>query len=78
MKLVIVDRSRVGTYDRMCHLFENDPTVAVVLDRRAPDERRQRAEQRMIDRRSQERRRKLTEFGARGFIIIDVVNTAVA
>jgi hypothetical protein len=62
----------------MCHLFENDPSVAVVLDRRAPDERRRSAEQRAIDRRLQERRQKVTEFGARGFIIIDVDQAARA
>jgi len=77
MKLVIVDRSRAGTYDRMCHLFGNDPNVAVVLDRRSPDDRRQQAERRAQpraaqDRRLEERRQKVTEFGPRGFIIIDV------
>ena len=77
MKLVIVDRAKPGTYDRMCHLFAADPTVAVVLDRRTPDERRQHADRRAEpraaqDRRAQDRRQKVTEFGARGFIIIDV------
>ena len=78
MKLCIVDRSRPGTYDRMCELFGNDPNVAVVLDRRSPEDRRRTAEQRAQDRRNQERRQKVTAFGPRGFIIIDVDNPARA
>ena len=71
MKLVIVDRARSTTYERMLYLFASDPTVAVILDSRNPDDRRQRAEQRAPDRRAQERRRKSTEFGGRGFIVVD-------
>ena len=74
MKLVIVDRARSTTYERMLYLFASDPTVAVILDRRNPDDRRQRAEQRAPDRRGQERRQKSTEFGGRGFIVVESRN----
>jgi hypothetical protein len=78
MKLVIVDRARSMTYERMRYLFAGDPTVAVIWDRRNPDERRQRPGQHAPDRRVRERRQKLTEFGGRGFIVVDVDAADVA
>lgn len=71
MKLVIVDRSRSMTYERMRYLFAQDPNVSVIWDRRNPEERRQRSEQRAPDRRVDERRQKITEFGGRGFIVVE-------
>ena len=71
MKLVIVDRARSMTYERMRYLFAKDPTVAVIWDRRNPDERRQLAEQRAPDRRVKDRRQKAMEFGGRGFIVVE-------
>jgi hypothetical protein len=71
MKLVIVDRSKTATYERMRHLFASDPNVAVIWDRRTPDERRRNAEQRAPDRRAQERRQLFRDFGVRGFIVVD-------
>lgn len=76
MKLVIVDHRRSETYDRMCHLFGGDPNVAVVLDRRAAEDRRRAEHRATQERRVQERRQKITEFGPRGFIIIDVEDAA--
>jgi len=71
MKLVIVDRARSMTYERMRYLFASDPNVAVIWDRRNPDERRQQPGQRAPDRRVGERRQKIAEFGGRGFIVVD-------
>jgi hypothetical protein len=72
MKLVIVDRSRSATYERMRYLFAADPNVAVIWDRRTAEERRREAEQRAPNRRVRERRHKAIEFGQRGFIVIDL------
>jgi len=71
MKLVIVDRSKVATFERMRQLFASDPNVAVIWDRRSPEDRRRNAGQRAPDRRSLERRQKVTEFGGRGFIVVE-------
>jgi len=71
MKLVIVDRSKVATYERMRQLLAGDPNVAVIWDRRTPEERRRHAAQHAQDRRARERRQKVTEFGGRGFIVVD-------
>jgi len=72
MKLVIVDRSKTATYERMRQLFASDPDIAVIWDRRTPENRRRNLERRPVDRRLQERRQKITEFGGRGFIVVDV------
>jgi len=71
MKLVIVDRSKGSTYDRMRSLFAGDPDVTVIWDRRSPDERRHQEALRLPERRRRERRHQLTEFGGRGFIVVD-------
>jgi hypothetical protein len=72
MKLVIVDRSKTATYERMRELLASDPNVAVIWDRRTPEDRRRNAAQHAPDRRAQERRQKITEFTSRGFIVVDV------
>lgn len=77
MKLVIVDRSKAATYERMRQLLANDANVAVIWDRRSPQERRRAAEHRTPDRRAEERRQKVTDFGGRGFIVVDVDEAAV-
>ena len=75
MKLVIVDRSKVATYERMRGLFVNDPTVMVVWDRRQESDRRQpHTLPRIPEKRVQERRHLLKSFGERGFIVVDVAD----
>ena len=71
MKLVIVDRSKAATYERMRHLFASDPDVAVIWDRRSPDERRRHAERFSPERRAEERRQLVKDFGTRGFSVVD-------
>ncbi len=73
MKLVIVDRSKMATFDRMRGLFANDPGVMVVWDRRTT-ERRQQAAARTPEKRVEERRRLMKSFGERGFIVVDVAD----
>ena len=72
MKLVIVDRSKTATFERMRQLFASEPDVAVIGDRRTPDDRRHHAAQPISERRRQERRQLVKDFGARGFIVVDV------
>jgi hypothetical protein len=71
MKLVIVDRSKAATYERMRHLFASDPGVSVVWDRRTPEDRRRHTAQPISERRSQDRRLLVKDFGVRGFIVVD-------
>ena len=72
MKLVIVDRSKAATYERMRHLFASDPEVSVIWDRRTPDDRRRQTAARPIsERRFQDRRLLPKDFGVRGFIVVD-------
>ena len=71
MKLVIVDRSKTATYERMRHLFASDPDVCVIWDRRTPEERRRHTALPLSERRTQDRRQLVKEFGTRGFIVVE-------
>lgn len=72
MKLVIVDRSKAATYERMRHLFAGDPDVSVIWDRRTRDDRRPQTAHPTADRSFQDRRQLVKDFGVRGFIVVDV------
>jgi len=79
MKLVIVDRARIATFDRMRDLFANDPSVMVVWDRRVEAERRQQQVlSRIPEQRLKERRAFTKSFGEGGFIVVDVPDELAA
>jgi len=79
MKLVIVDRAKMATFERMRGLFANDPDVMVLWDRRGTEERRhQRLLPHVPEQRVQERRRLMKSFGGRGFIVIDIADEKTA
>ena len=69
MKLIIVDRSKPETYDRLRKQFEDDLDVEVVKDRRVK-QRRSVGNSWGPERRSRERRRLSKPFGGRDYIVI--------
>ena len=69
MKLIIVDRSKPATYERLKKQFEDDLDVQVVKDRRAK-QRRTVGNDWGPERRSRERRRLVKSFGKRDYIVI--------
>ena len=71
MKLVIVDRSKTATYERMRQLFAAEPDVSVIWDRRTPEDRRRQTAPPPSERRFQDRRQLAKDFGVRGFIVVD-------
>jgi len=79
MKLVIIDRAKMATFERMRGLFANNPEVMVLWDRRGTVERRhQPLLPHVPDQRVQERRRLTKSFGGRGFIVIDIADEMIA
>jgi len=73
MKLIIVDRSKPDTFNRLKQQFADDLNVEVVWERRAKQRRRTDAG-RGPERRSRERRRLVKPFSGRGYIVIYIAD----
>jgi hypothetical protein len=71
MKLIIVDRSKPETYNRLKQQFADDLNVEVVWDRRT-GERRRRESRPGPERRSRDRRKFSKAFNGRDYIIIHI------
>lgn len=69
MKLIIVDRSKPETFNRLKQQFSDDLNVEVVWERRAKQRRRTESA-RGPERRSHERRRLVKPFNGRDYIVI--------
>jgi hypothetical protein len=69
MKLIIVDRSKPQTYERLKRQFEDDLNVEVLKDRRVR-QRRSTGNDWGPERRSRERRRLAKAYGGRDYIVI--------
>ena len=71
MKLIVVDRSKLTTFQRLLAQFADALNVKVLLDRRLRQIRK-RQEEREPDRRRAERRRLNKPLQGRDYIVIHV------
>ena len=69
MKLIIVDRSKPQTYERLKKQFEDDLNVSVIKERRA-GERRRLGNLWGPERRAGDRRKLTKPFSGRDYIVI--------
>jgi 5'-3' exonuclease len=72
MKLIVVNRSKADTFQRLSEKFADDINVRVVWDRRQKQSR-QRRDTRQPDRRRGDRRRLKKDFDGRDYLVIHVV-----
>jgi len=73
MKLIIVDRTKVGTYTRLREQFADDPNVKVIFERRTKAQR-EHADDQSKKGRDQDRRRLQKIPNGRDFIVIHVAD----
>jgi hypothetical protein len=73
MKLIIVDRRKTATYERLLDKFSDDPNVLVVLDKRVSQRRTRRDVRSGGERRRSDRRRLRKEFSGRDYLVVHVV-----
>ena len=73
MKLIVVDRSKLSTFQRLLAQFADALNVKVLLDRRLRQIRK-RKEQHEPDRRRAERRRLNKPLEGRDYIVIHVAD----
>jgi hypothetical protein len=71
MKLIIVQRSKMATYERLAEQFAEDRNVKVILERRL-DPEREAANASATTR--EERRRLKKAFDGRDYIVIHVAD----
>ena len=69
MKLIIVDRSKPQTYERLKKQFEDDLDVSVIKERRA-GERRKLGNDWGPERRSHDRRHFTKPYNGRDYVVI--------
>jgi hypothetical protein len=73
MNLIVVARSRIATFARLREQFAGEPNVRVMWDRRA-QERRERTDDRVSERRTRERRRVVKPFEGEDYIVVHVTD----
>jgi hypothetical protein len=73
MKLIMVARSRIATFARLREQFAREPNVRVMWDRRA-QERRERTDDRVPERRTQECRRVVKPREGQDYIVLHVTD----
>lgn len=73
MNLIVVARSRIATFARLREQFAEEPNVRVMWDRRA-QERREKTDDRVSERRTQERRRVVKPFEGEDYIVVHVTD----
>ena len=72
MKLIVVNRAKAETFQRLSQKFADDINVRVVWDRRQK-QNRQRRDDRYPERRRGDRRRLKKDFEGRDYLVIHVV-----
>ena len=72
MKLIIVDRSKFLTYQRLMEKFSDDLNVRVIWDRRKKQIRK-RPVPHVPERRARDRRRLNKPWNGKDYIVINVV-----
>jgi hypothetical protein len=74
MKLIIVERSKIGTFRRLKQVFADDLGVEVVYERRLR-ERRVRSDDGGRERRMSDRRRLSKPWNGREYIVIHIATS---
>ena len=69
MKLIIVDRTKPGVFQRLKKQFEDDLGVEVVFDRRQ-HQRRRNPQNPGPERRSRDRRQFVKPFNGKAYVVI--------
>jgi hypothetical protein len=69
VKLIVVRRTAVETYERLSRAFADDPNVKVVWERRTR-ERRKKSNSRAAERRSRDRRQFTKPWNKQGYFVI--------
>ena len=77
MKLIVVDRAKLQTFQRLIAQFADTLNVKVVLDRRLR-QIRTRKEPHMPERRRAERRRLIKRWDGRDYIVVHVADSREA
>lgn len=73
MKLIVVDRAKLQTFQRLIAQFADALNVKVVLDRRLRQIRKHK-EPHVPERRRAERRRLIKEWDGRDYIVVHVAD----
>jgi hypothetical protein len=77
MKLIVVDRAKLQTFQKLIGQFAGDPNVRVMLDRRLKQIRK-RDEPHNPDRRKSERRRLIKQWDGRDYIVVHLADRAAS
>ncbi len=75
MKLIVVDRNKLQTYQRLACQFAGAPDVKVVLDRRVKQIRKRKEPGPFARRRVGERRRLVKSWQGRDYIVVHLADT---
>lgn len=75
MKLIIVDRTKFETFQRLKAKFIDDLNVEVIFERRTTKDRRQGKDNRGPERRSSSDRRRLSKaWNSRDYVVIQIAS----
>jgi hypothetical protein len=72
MKLIIVDRSKYPTFQRLSDKFADDGNVMVIWDRRTKHIRQPQVP-RAPERRSRERRRLVKPWNGKDYVVVNAI-----
>jgi hypothetical protein len=72
MKLIIVDRSKYSTFQRLSDKFADDGNVMVIWDRRTKQLRQPQVPH-SPERRSRERRRQLKSWNEKDYVVVNAI-----
>ena len=75
MKLIVVDRAKLQTFQRLSCQFAGARDVKVVLDRRVKQIRKRKVDGNYPEKRVAERRRLVKSWQGRDYIVVHVADT---
>jgi hypothetical protein len=74
MKLIVVDRAKLQTFQRLTYQFAGARDVKVVLDRRVKQIRKQKIAGHYPERRTSDRRKLLKSWKGRDYIVVHLAD----
>lgn len=75
MKLIVVDRNKLQTFQRLTCQFAGARDVKVVLDRRVKQIRKRKVDGHYPERRESERRRLVKSWQGRDYIVVHLASS---
>jgi hypothetical protein len=75
MKLIVVDRAKLQTFQRLTYQFAGARDVKVVLDRRVKQVRKQKVAGHYPERRTSERRKLVKSWQGRDYIVVHLADS---